>query len=219
MKIAFQELPYPQDALEPHYPKHTVSLHYEKHHRTYFDNTVKAIKGTKLEDLSLEEIIRAAAKERSSDPEKKTLFNNAAQVWNHDLFWRSMKPKTGGGEPKGELRQMIDRDFGGYAELKKQLQEKAVKQFGSGWAWLVLDNGKFSVSSTGNAENPLVTGGTALLTIDVWEHAYYLDYQNRRQEFVTAFLDHLVSWDDAAARFDAARHEHAEETPRRAARR
>src|SRR5258708_38773680 len=125
MKIAFQELPYPQDALEPHYPKHTVSLHYEKHHRTYFDNTAKAIKGTKLEDLSLEEIIRAAAKERSSDPEKKTLFNNAAQVWNHDLFWRSMKPKTGGGEPKGELRQMIDRDFGGDGGPNKQLPAKA----------------------------------------------------------------------------------------------
>src|SRR5258708_21652638 len=106
MKIAFQELPYPQDALEPHYPKHTVSLHYEKHHRTYFDNTVKAIKGTKLEDLSLEEIIRAAAKERSSDPEKKTLFNNSAQVWNHYLFWRSMKPMTDGCESKGAHLQM-----------------------------------------------------------------------------------------------------------------
>ena len=217
MTITFQPLPYAQDALEPYYPKQTVALHYEKHHRGYFDNTVKAIKGTDLENKSLEEIIRAAERARSKDPEKKTLFNNAAQIWNHDLFWRSMTPKNGGGEPQGDLKKMIDSEFGSYAELKKALHEKAVKQFGSGWAWLVFDHGKLAVTSTGNAENPLVTGGAALMTIDVWEHAYYLDHQNRRPEFVTAFLDHLVNWDEAAARLEDARHAHAEPAPRRAA--
>lgn len=216
MPITFQPLPYAKDALEPYYPKQTVELHYEKHHKTYFDNTVKAIKGTALENASLEEIIHAADKERGSNAEKKTLFNNAAQIWNHDLFWRSMTPKNGGGEPKGELRQMIDRDFGNFADFKKQLHEKAVKQFGSGWAWIVFDKGKLSVTSTSNAQNPLVTGGTALLTIDVWEHAYYLDYQNRRPDFVTAFLDHLANWDEAASRLDGARHDHGEQ-PRRQA--
>ena len=214
MKIAFAELPYAQDALEPYYPKQTVNLHYEKHHRGYFDNMAKAIKGTKFEEMTLEEIIRTAAKERS-DPERATLFNNAAQVWNHDLFWRSMKPKAGG-EPQGELKKAIERDFGSCDELRKKLHEKAVKQFGSGWAWLVLDKGKLAVTSTGNAENPLITGGTALLTIDVWEHAYYLDHQNRRPEFVTAFLEHLVSWEDAAQRFDAAQRDQEHDAPRRA---
>ena len=121
MKIAFAELPYAQDALEPYYPKQTVNLHYEKHHRGYFDNMAKAIKGTKFEEMTLEEIIRTAAKERS-DPERATLFNNAAQVWNHDLFWRSMKPKAGG-EPQGELKKAIERDFGSCDELRKKLHE------------------------------------------------------------------------------------------------
>jgi superoxide dismutase, Fe-Mn family len=213
MKISFSELPYPQDALEPHYSSKTVALHYGKHHRAYFDNAVKMIQGTKFENMTLDEIIRATAKDSS----QKLLFNNAAQVWNHDMFWRSMKPKTGGGEPTGELRQMIDRDFGGVDGLKKELKDKAVKQFGSGWAWLVLKDGKLTVTSTGNAENPLSEGGTALLAIDVWEHAYYLDYQNRRPDFVDTFLAHLGSWEDAAARLSAASHGQPMQEKRRAA--
>lgn len=214
MKISFAELPYAQNALEPHYPERTISFHYGKHHRTYFDNLSKLIPGTKFENMTLEEIVKEAAKDAS----QQAIFNNAGQVWNHDLFWRSMKP-NGGGEPKGELRQAIDRDFGTFEELKKQLADKAVKQFGSGWAWLVLDKGKLSVTSTANAQNPLATGGAALLTIDVWEHAYYLDHQNRRAEFVDVFLKNLASWDNAAARFDAARQGAAEPEQRRAARR
>jgi Fe-Mn family superoxide dismutase len=217
MQVSFAELPYAQDALEPHYSARTISFHYDKHHRTYFDTMVKLIQGTKFENMTLEEIVRDSAKDISH----ATLFNNAAQVWNHDLFWRSMKPH-GGGEPKGELRQAIERDFGSVDELLKQLADKAVKQFGSGWAWLVADGGKLSVTSTGNAHGPLASGGTALLALDVWEHAYYLDRQNRRPEYVDIFLKNLVNWDDAAARFNAApqqQHAEHEQRPRRAARR
>jgi len=215
MKISFAELPYPENALEPHYSQRTISFHYGKHHRTYYDNLVKMIPGTKFENMTLEEMVKESARDASH----QGVFNNAGQVWNHDLFWRSMKP-NGGGEPQGELRQAIDRDFGSFEELKKQLADKAVKQFGSGWAWLVASGGKLSVTSTANAQNPLVQGGTALLAIDVWEHAYYLDYQNRRAEFVDLFLKNLVNWDNAAARFDTAKNEPAEaQSPRRTARR
>ena len=216
MQISFAPLPYAEDALEPHYPQRTISFHYGKHHRTYFDTLTKLIPGTKFENMTLDEIVRESAKDTSHT----AIFNNSGQVWNHDLFWRSMKP-NGGGEPKGELRQAIDRDFGSTDELLKQLGEKAVKQFGSGWAWLVADKGKLSVTSTANAFNPLVQGGTALLALDVWEHAYYLDHQNKRAEFVDVFLKKLVSWDDAAARFNAApqqKQAEVEARPRRAAR-
>ncbi|HTY68461.1 MAG TPA: superoxide dismutase [Alphaproteobacteria bacterium] len=216
MQISFAELPYAQDALEPHYSARTVSFHYDKHHRTYFDTLVKLIPGTKFENMPLEEIVRESAK----DVSHTAVFNNAGQVWNHDLFWRSMKP-NGGGEPKGELRQAIERDFGSVEEMLKQLSDKAVKQFGSGWAWLVAERGKLSVTSTANAFNPLVSGGTALLALDVWEHAYYLDRQNRRPEYVDIFVKNLVNWDNAAERFNAAP-QHADsavQPPRRAARR
>jgi superoxide dismutase, Fe-Mn family len=218
MQISFAPLPYAEDTLAPHYSAQTVALHYGKHHRTYFDTLVKLIQGTKFENMPLEEIVRDAAK----DMAHATLFNNAGQVWNHDLFWRSMKP-NGGGEPQGELRQAIERDFGSVEELLKQLADKAVKQFGSGWAWLVVDRGKLAVTSTGNAHSPLLSGGTALLALDVWEHAYYLDRQNRRPEYVDVFLKNLVSWDDVAARFNTApqqQHaEHEQQPPRRTARR
>lgn len=215
MKVSFAKLPYAQDALEPHYSAHTISFHYDKHHRTYFDNTVKMIQGTNFENMTLEEIIKTSVK----DAAHAGLFNNAAQVWNHDLFWCSMKP-NGSGEPKGELRQAIDRDFGSFEELCKQLADKAVKQFGSGWAWLVAQNGKLSVTSTANAHNPLATGGTALVALDVWEHAYYLDRQNRRAEFVDIYMKNLLNWDNAAERFNTARNQPQEaEQPRRTARR
>jgi superoxide dismutase, Fe-Mn family len=216
MQLSFAELPYAEDALEPHYSAKTISFHYGKHHRTYFDTLVKLIPGTKFENMPLEEIVQEAAK----DVSHTAVFNNAGQVWNHDLFWRSMKP-SGGGEPKGELRQAIERDFGSVDGMLKQLADKAVKQFGSGWAWLVADHGKLSVTSTANAHNPLLTGGIALLALDVWEHAYYLDRQNRRPEYVDIFVKNLVNWDNAADRFNRAPQQAAEnaQPARRAARR
>lgn len=217
MQVSFAPLPYAQDALEPHYSAKTVSFHYDKHHKTYFDTLVKLIPGTKFENMPLEEIIRESARDAS----QTAIFNNAGQVWNHDLFWRSMKPH-GGGEPTGEFRQAIERDFGSVEEMLKQLADKAVKQFGSGWAWLVVDRGKLSVTSTANAHSPLVSGGTALLALDVWEHAYYLDRQNRRPEYVDIFVKNLANWDNAAERFNTAPQQHAEHAqpaPRRAARR
>jgi len=215
MQISFAELPYAEDALEPHYSAKTVSFHYGKHHRTYFDTLSKLIPGTKFENMPLEDIVRDAARDQAH----VAIFNNAGQVWNHDLFWRSMKP-SGGGEPKGELRQAIERDFGSVDEMLKQLADKAVKQFGSGWAWLVNEGPRLSVTSTANAFNPLVSGGTALLALDVWEHAYYLDRQNRRPEYVDIFVKNLVNWDNAAARFKVAPQQQAAAEPvRRAVRR
>jgi Fe-Mn family superoxide dismutase len=191
MKIAFAKLPYPADALAPHVSEKTVKFHYEKHHRTYFDATVKLVQGTDLETMDLEEIVLTSADHDA------TLFNNAAQLWNHDFFWRCMRP-DGGGEPAGELERLIERDFGGFGKFRNEFRERAVKQFGSGWAWLVFEGGKLAVTATANAGNPLVMGGAPLLAVDVWEHAYYLDYQNRRADFVDVFLDRLVNWKHAA---------------------
>ncbi len=213
MKIAFAELPYPANALEPHYAERMVNLHYGKHHRAYFDNTVKFIKGTKYEDMELEDIVRAAAKDKSTGG----LFNNAAQVWNHDMFWRSMRP-GGGGEPDGELKRLIEQSFGSYADFRKQMTEKAVTLFGSGWAWLVHDKGKLSIMTTANAEDPLTTGATTLIALDVWEHAYYIEYENRRAEYVEKFFDHLLNWQHAAQMLKgAAAGEAPAAAPRRAA--
>jgi Fe-Mn family superoxide dismutase len=198
MKIEFKELPYAADALEPHYKAETVHLHYEKHHRGYFDKVVEAIKGTKFEDMTLEDIIRVTAK----NPQQIVLFQNAAQVWNHDFFWRSMKPQ-GGGAPTGELKTLVERSFKGADELQQKLHETAVKQFGSGWAWLTLNRDKLAIVSTSNADTPLTSSATPLLAIDVWEHAYYLDYKNKRPDYVDAFLSHLVNWDHAAAMLTA----------------
>jgi Fe-Mn family superoxide dismutase len=216
MKIAFEDLPYPANALEPHYATRMVELHYGKHHRTYFDTTVKLINGTKYEDMTLEEIILAAAKNKEkSGPE---LFNNSAQIWNHNMFWHSMRP-GGGGEPEGELKQLITDGFGSYGDFRKQISEKAVKQFGSGWAWLVYDKGKLAVRSTGNADNPLTSGATTLIALDVWEHAYYVEYENRRPEYVEKFLDHLLNWQHAEKMLHTAAEAHASHghAPRRAA--
>lgn len=195
MRISFGDLPYSMDALEPVYSARTVELHHAKHHRGYFDKTVELINGTKFENMTLEEIVRASA----DDEKNADLFHNAAQVWNHDLFWRSMQP-GGGGKPTGALKRMIARDFGSPDRLCMALHKCGVKQFGSGWAWLVVDGDKLAVTATSNADNPLTAGKTALLAIDVWEHAYYLDYENRRPEFVDAFLDRLVNWEHAGDR-------------------
>ena len=193
MAFELLALPFAEDALEPYYSARTLSFHHGKHHKAYVDNLNKLIAGTDLESKSLEEIILLAA----GDAAKAGIFNNAAQVWNHTFFWHCMKP-GGGGKPSGELAARIDAAFGGYDRFVEQFKAAAVGRFGSGWGWLVLEGGELKIVSTPNAETPLAKGQKALLTVDVWEHAYYLDYQNRRPDFVQAFLDHLVNWDFVA---------------------
>jgi len=193
MAFNLPNLPYAEDALEPYYSAKTISFHYGKHHKAYVDNLNKLIAGTELESKGLEEIILAAA----GDPARVGIFNNAAQVWNHTFFWHCMKP-GGGGKPAGAVAAAIDAAFGSYEKFAEQFKATAVGRFGSGWGWLVLEGGALKLVSTPNAETPMTKGQKALLTVDVWEHAYYLDYQNRRPDFVQAFLDHLVNWDFVA---------------------
>ncbi|MGY4611149.1 superoxide dismutase [Thermostichus sp. MS-CIW-38] len=199
MAFELPALPYPADALKPYMSAETFSYHHGKHHAAYVANLNKLIEGTDLANKSLEEIIKATF----GDPNKAGIFNNAAQVWNHTFFWESMKP-GGGGAPTGPIADKINADFGGYDKFAEAFKTAAATQFGSGWAWLVLEDGTLKVTKTPNAENPLVHGQTPLLTLDVWEHAYYLDYQNRRPDFISAYLEHLVNWDAANARLAAA---------------
>jgi Fe-Mn family superoxide dismutase len=194
MAFELPTLPYAKDALEPHMSANTFSFHHEKHHNTYVVNLNGLVEGTDLEGKSLEDIVAATA----GNPDKAGVFNNAAQVWNHTFFWHSMKP-NGGGAPTGDLAAKIDADFGSFDAFKDAFKTAGATQFGSGWAWLVVgDGGKLEVVKTPNAETPLTAGKTPLLTCDVWEHAYYLDYQNRRPDFLAAFLDNLANWDFAA---------------------
>jgi Fe-Mn family superoxide dismutase len=188
MSIQLPPLPYAQDALEPLMSARTLSFHYGKHHAGYVKKLNAAIEGTDNATKSLEEIIMSAS---------GGLFNNAAQVWNHTFFWSCLKP-NGGGAPTGDLADAINRDFGSFDEFKKQFAAAAGGQFGSGWGWLVLDGGKLKVVSTGNADLPMKHGQTALFTVDVWEHAYYLDYQNARPDFINTILDKLANWDFVA---------------------
>lgn len=185
-------LPYPESALEPVISARTVGFHYGKHHKGYLDNLNKLISGTESADWPLEKIILEAA----GKPDKAALFNNAAQVWNHAFYWQSLSPRGGGAPPAG-LAQRLEADFGSVEACKKELAAAAVSQFGSGWAWLVLDGKALKAVKTGNAEVPFVKGWKPLLTIDVWEHAYYLDYQNRRADYVSALLDKLIHWEFA----------------------
>jgi Fe-Mn family superoxide dismutase len=189
---ALLRLPYPEDALAPVISARTVALHHGKHHKGYVDKTNELIGGTEFEGQALERIVLATA----GKPEHKELFNNAAQAWNHAFYWRSLKPR-GGGTPNGALAEKIDA-IGGLDALKKKLATAGVKQFGSGWVWLVSDGKGLSVVSTSNAEVPFTKGSTPLLTIDVWEHAYYVDYQNRRPDYLQAVIDKLINWDFAA---------------------
>jgi Fe-Mn family superoxide dismutase len=186
-------LPYPDNALDPVISANTLSFHYGKHHKAYVDNLNKLIAGTELADLSLEEIIASTA----GKADKIGVFNNAAQIWNHTFYWNSLSPK-GGGEPPSALKQKIEASFGSVEACKKELATAATTQFGSGWAWLAQNGDKLQVVKTGNAELPLTKGIKPLLTIDVWEHAYYLDYQNRRPDYVNAVLDKLINWGFAA---------------------
>jgi superoxide dismutase, Fe-Mn family len=185
-------LPYAENALEPVITTNTIGYHYGKHHKGYVDNLNKLIEKTEYADLPLEKIITTTA----GKADKATIFNNAAQVWNHTFYWKSMKPK-GGGEPPVALKQKILASFSSVDACKKELASAAVSQFGSGWAWLVLDQDTLRVVKTANAEVPFTSGVKPLFTIDVWEHAYYLDYQNRRADYVNAVLDKLINWDFA----------------------
>jgi Fe-Mn family superoxide dismutase len=185
-------LPYAENALDPVISANTLSFHYGKNHKAYVDNLNKLISGTELADSSLEEIIAATA----GNADKAGIFNNAAQVWNHTFYWNSLSPR-GGGEPPSDLKKKIDSSFGSLDACKKELATAATTQFGSGWAWLVQDGDKLRVVKTGNADSPLTKGMKPLLTIDVWEHAYYLDYQNRLPDYVNAVLDKLINWDFA----------------------
>ena len=187
-------LPYADNALEPVISANTISFHYGKHHKTYVDNLNNLVKGTDLESATLESIVNATA----GKADKAPVFNNAAQIWNHTFYWHSMKPH-GGGKPSGKLAQMIDAAFGNSDEFRKQFSATTVSQFGSGWGWLVVDGGALKVVKTGNAEVPFTKGQKPLLTIDVWEHAYYLDHQNKRAAYVDAVIDRLLNWDFAAA--------------------
>ena len=200
--MAFQlpPLPWAEDALEPVYSARTVSFHYGKHHQAYVDNLNKLVDGTDLEGKSLEAVIGAVA----GDPAKTAVFNNAAQVWNHTFFWNGMKP-GGGGAPVGDVAYKIAAAFGDYPAFVEQFKAAAVGRFGSGWAWLVVEGGALKIVSTANAEMPVPPKQTALLTVDVWEHAYYLDYQNRRPDWVQAFFDKLVNWEFAAKNLVAAK--------------
>jgi Fe-Mn family superoxide dismutase len=187
-------LPYAENELSPVISANTVSFHYGKHHKGYVDNLNKLAAGTEFAEMTLDKIITATA----GKADKSAIFNNASQVWNHTFYWKSLSPK-GGGKPPDALKNKIEADFGTLDACKKELSAAAAAQFGSGWVWLTLDGGKLKVVKTGNADSPLTKGVKPLLNIDVWEHAYYLDYQNRRADYITAVIDKLINWDFAAA--------------------
>jgi Fe-Mn family superoxide dismutase len=185
MAFTLPALPYAKDALAPHISAETLEFHHGKHHNAYVTNLNKLTEGKPEANKSLEDIIM------SSDG---GVFNNAAQVWNHTFYWHCMKP-GGGGQPTGDLLAAINRDFGSFDKFKEEFSNAAATQFGSGWAWLALDKGKLAITKTGNADLPMKHGQKALLTIDVWEHAYYIDYRNLRPKYIETFLAHLVNWD------------------------
>ena len=188
MTIELPPLPYAASGLAPHLSIDTLETHHGKHHKAYVDNVNRLVTGTPYAGRPLEDIVRGA---------EGTMFDNAAQVWNHTFYWHSMKP-GGGGEPTGEIAKRIVRDFGSYAALRDTFKKTALGQFGSGWAWLVEKDGKLAVVATANADTPLRRGQKALLTCDVWEHAYYIDYRNARPDYVANFLANLVNWDFVA---------------------
>ncbi len=188
--IMLPELPFAKDALAPVISANTIEFHYGKHHKAYVDNLNKLVAGTDLADADLETIVRKTA----GDAAKAGVFNNAAQVWNHTFYWNCLKPKTGG-TPAGAIAGKIQETWGGYEKFAEELKNAGITQFGSGWAWLILDGSRLRIVKTPNADTPLAHGQKALLTIDVWEHAYYLDYQNRRPDYLAAVIDKLINWD------------------------
>jgi Fe-Mn family superoxide dismutase len=183
------ELPYAANALEPYISSRTLSFHHGKHHRAYVEATNATVSGTALAELTLEDLVRACAR----DLERAKLFNSAAQAWNHAFYWKSLRP-GGGGRPTGTVLEQIERSFDGFDEFKKRLVAAAVGHFGSGWAWIVLDGDRLAIEATHDADTPIVRGRVPLATIDVWEHAYYLDHQNQRAAYVVSVIDHLLDW-------------------------
>jgi Fe-Mn family superoxide dismutase len=186
--IELPPLPWAQDALAPHIGAETIGYHYGKHHRGYVKTLNELIEGTPHAGKSVEQIVKSA---------DGSVFDNAAQVWNHTFYWHSMKP-GGGGRPNGAIAQAIERSFGGYDQFRREFAQAGAKQFGSGWAWLVEEGDKLAVKKTPDAETPLTTSAKPLLAMDVWEHAYYIDYRNERPRYIEAFLEHLVNWDFAS---------------------
>jgi Fe-Mn family superoxide dismutase len=190
MAIQLPDLPYAKDGLAPYISANTLEFHYGKHHRAYVDNTNKLTAGTDLANESLETIVKKTV----GDAAKSGLFNNAAQVWNHSFYWQCMK-LNGGGKPAGKVADKINETWGSFDKFAEELKNAGVTQFGSGWAWLVLEGGKLKITKTANADTPIAHGVKPLLTVDVWEHAYYLDYQNRRPDYLATFIEKLINWD------------------------
>ena len=194
MAFELPDLPYDYEALAPYMSAKTLHLHHDKHHQAYVTNLNNLIEGTEFAGKSLEDIVTGSY----GDAAKQGIFNNAGQHWNHNLFWRTMK-KGGGGNPGGELAKRIDDAFGSFESFKEQFKTAGVTQFGSGWAWLAVQGDQLKVMKTPNGENPLVHGMRPILGVDVWEHSYYVDYENRRPEYLAAFLNNLVNWDEVEA--------------------
>jgi superoxide dismutase, Fe-Mn family len=193
------DLPYAMDALAPYMSAETLEYHHGKHHKAYVDKLNELTADGPFKDMALDELIRASA----GEPASRTLYNQAGQHWNHSHFWRGMK-KDGGGALPGKLEKQIRADFGSVDQFKDAFKAACLAQFGSGWAWLVFDGNRLAITKTGNADTPLTDGHAALLTCDVWEHSYYIDYRNLRPKYVDAFLANLVSWEKVAERFDLA---------------
>jgi len=198
MAFELPELPYSKDALAPYMSAETLEFHHDKHHQAYVTNGNKLLEGSGLENASVEEVVK------QSFGKNQALFNNAGQHYNHIHFWKWMKPNGGGAIP-GALQTAIDSDLGGLDKFRADFIAAGVGQFGSGWAWLSLNNGKLEITKTPNGENPLVHGGTPLLGVDVWEHSYYIDYRNARPKYLEAFFDNLVNWDHVLEMYEAAR--------------
>jgi superoxide dismutase, Fe-Mn family len=198
MAYELPPLPFGYSDLEPHISAKTFEFHHDKHHAAYVTNYNNMVKDTPMDSMSLEEVIKATA----GDASKAGIFNNAAQAWNHTFYWNCLK-SNGGGAPTGDLANKINADFGSFDAFKEQFKQAGATQFGSGWAWLVLDNGTLKVTKTLNADNPLTQGQKPLLTMDVWEHAYYIDYQNRRPDYIGTFMDKLINWDFVAQQMAA----------------
>ena len=196
MSFTLPALPYAYDALEPHFDARTMEIHHTKHHQAYINNVNAAIQGTAMEGKSIEELVK-------NHSDVVAVRNNGGGHWNHSMFWQVLSP-NGGGNPTGNLAAAIDRDFGSFDTLKETFNKAAATRFGSGWAWLCVNNGKLEVCSTANQDNPMMPGvgctGTPILGLDVWEHAYYLNYQNRRPDYINAFWN-IVNWDEVARRF------------------
>ena len=199
MSIEFPDLPYAAEALEPHVSARTLEFHHGKHHKAYVDKLNAAIAGTAYDGQTLEAIISA-----SHEAADTGIFNNAAQTWNHTFLWHSMSP-IGGGAPSGLVAEAVNHRFGDLAGFRDEFKKAALGQFGRGWAWLLRTTEGLEIATTGNAETPLTDSLTPLLTLDVWEHAYYLDYQNKRDTYIDAFLDNLINWEFAAKNYEAAR--------------